>query len=137
MISRLAAGLAALALTAGVTVATAPPAHADPCFFGASEFSDWYDGARWGASLSTVEDQYANCTGVWTTGIVYRDWNGHTVKERVWPRPDGGQTTMRFAVYSTGDRFRSHDEATTGNLNVGGNEWRKECEWPRPEGNPC
>jgi hypothetical protein len=108
---------------------------ADPCFFSAPEFDAWYDGIRWGASLDTVENQYANCTGSWQLwGEV---WNGHDTKLRVWPRPDGGQTQIVFAHFDTGATWRAHSHAWTFNTNtLGGTEWRKECEWPR-QGSPC
>jgi hypothetical protein len=111
----------------------APAAHADPCFFSAAEFSNWYTGDRWGATLSRVENGYANCTGTWQA--YNPDWKGNPTKERVWARADGGQTKIVFA-YNSG-AWHAHDQAETGNLNIGGSDWRHECEWPRPSGNPC
>lgn len=145
---RIKALLLALALAASLglgMVATAAPAHADPCFFGAQEFDNWFAGARWGDSLTHVENSYANCGGVWENqsspfdgGLYAGSWNGHNERVRVWPRSDGGQTKITFAHYDSAPTWRAHDEAETGNLNVlGGTQRRHECEWPRPDGNPC
>jgi hypothetical protein len=131
------AALAALPLTVlGLQVVQSAPAHADPCFFSAAEFGNWYDGARWGASLSTVEDQYANCAGSWeATGEV---WNGHETSRRVWPRADGGKTKIVFAIYNTGVKFRAHSRATTYDEGPGGiTDVRVECEFPRAGNEPC
>lgn len=129
-----ATALAAGAAVVGVQAGTTTPAHADPCFFSAAEFSNWYTGDRWGATLSKVENGYANCLGTWQA--YNPDWHGNPTKERVWARADGGQTKIVFA-YNSG-AWHAHDQAETGNLNtLGGSDWRHECEWPRPSGNPC
>ena len=127
----------ALALAAPVAVIGAQtPANADPCMFTAAEFSNWYDGARWGDTLGHVENAYANCTGTWHQTPA--TWNGHPEKQRIWPRPDGGQTKMNFAWYSGAGEWRAHDTAETTNNNISGTpQARVECEWPRGDNGNC
>jgi hypothetical protein len=135
---RIAAGAAALAIAALATpVAIQSPAHADPCFMGKAEYLNWYGGARWGDSLAHVEGTYANCVGSWNYGgQVVGHWNGNSEKERIWPRPDGGNTTITFSLVS--GTWRAHDTSSTYNTNVfGGNEFIRDCEWPRNGNGPC
>jgi hypothetical protein len=121
----------ALILAAQLAPAITPAANADPCFFGTYEFSDWYTGARWGATLSKVEGTYANCVGAWDT--YSGTWNGHTEKRRVWPRSDGGTTEMVFARMDDG-LWHAHDNASTYKYGV---DYRHECEWPRDNNTAC
>src|SRR4051812_15248108 len=100
-----AAAAAVMASTAVVGVqAVTTTAHAkDPCFFGSNEFADWYNGARWGASVATV-DAYGACPGVWEAWSP--QWKGNPTKARVWPRADGGQTRIVFAL--TNGAYHAH-----------------------------
>jgi hypothetical protein len=142
--NRYLAPLAALALaTAALAGPLASPAAAtNPCWmetngaFSAAEFSNWYDGARWGDSLDHVEGTYVGCAGLWEN-VPDGDWNGHYTKYRTWPRSDGGYTEIVFAHYDNAPQWRAHDNATTENLNVGGTSWRHECEWHRDGNDPC
>ena len=126
-----------LALAAGfMTIVGTPAAHADPCFFGSGDFANWYDGARWGDSLTHVESAYAHCTGTWVDTV--QTWNGRNEKVRVWPRADGGQTKIYFAQYSDAPTWRAHDMAETSNDNVDPTPYiRVECEWPRGNNGGC
>jgi hypothetical protein len=130
MIRRAAAlGLATAALAAPLV--TVPTAHADPCFFTNSEFVSWYDGPRWGASLSTVQDKFANCDGAWGQGgEVIGSWYGHDLKQRVWPKQNGDTITINFAHYDSAPTWRAHDEAVNGY--DGPNGPNVYYEWPRP-----
>ena len=135
-VKRTTIAAACLALAAPVALAPAPAYATTPCYmltdgsFSSAEFTAWYDGPRWGASLSNVEDNYAGCAGVWASGT-YGTWNGHTEQMRVWPRSDGGQTEIVFAKYDTAPTWRAHDMAETYNSS---GYFRRECEWPRPSG---
>lgn len=105
----------------------------DPCFFNRGEYFDWYNGPRWDTRLVTVENNAA-CTGTW--GSWSGDWKGHTEKRRVWPRSDGGQTRIVFALYD--GQWLAHDTSETGNELVDPTpDYTRDCEWPRPTGNPC
>ena len=125
-----AAALAPIALTASTASASHEQQRRDPCFFTDTEFYQWWNGDRWGASLSKVEDNIANCTGTWDNdGVVVDDWFGHNVKARVWPMKNGDQVEIWFAHYDTTPTWRAHDRAWEGNVRY--------CEWPRPDGDGC
>jgi hypothetical protein len=122
---------AALVLAAQLLPAATPAAHADPCFFGGGEFDNWYNGARWGATLSKVENYYANCVGAWDANYA-GTWNGHNTKDRVWARSDGGQVDIVFARMDDG-LWHAHDNATEQSPSI----YRHVCEWPRDGNAPC
>lgn len=132
------AGLASAALVAAIAppVLVAAPAHGDPCFFGTDKFSAWYTGQRWGESLANVEAGAA-CVGSWEYGgAIQGQWNGNPEKMRLWARHDGGQTEIMFAQDNAGI-WRAHDRAMTYDINVGGHQYRKECETPRQNTVSC
>lgn len=127
------------AVSSHVVTKAKPAAKLDPCFFTESEYLDWQNGDHWGASLSKVENTYANCVGVWdnsTGSLDCGDWYSHNEHCRVWPMKDGSQVEITFAHYDTDPTWRAHDEAWLRQGSTSGNT-HHDCEWPRPSGNPC
>jgi hypothetical protein len=130
------------ALAPAFIVATQAPAHADPCFFTDTEFSNWYNGDRWDASLSRVENGYANCVGAWDDTKPVDVWNGHLVYWREWPQQDGGHVWIKFGKYDNAPTYRAHDAAMHGHgdpfSSPLASDFVRRCEWPRVDGSrPC
>jgi hypothetical protein len=155
MVRRLLAALGALCLALTLaSVVSAGSASAgeqkqsssrrDPCFFTDDEWDTWRhknSGAPgWGDTIGTIESD-VNCNqDLWLTDssgspIVF-DWKGKPERVRLWKMKDGTNVAMWMARNDDGS-WHAHDRSEEHWSIYYQPDNHRECEWPRPSGNPC
>jgi hypothetical protein len=116
----------------------------DPCFFTDDEWDTWRhenSGAPgWGDTIGHLES-LSNCNqDLWLTDsegspIVF-DWKGKPERVRLWKMKDGTNVAMWMARNDDGS-WHAHDKSEEHWSIYYQPDNHRECEWPRPSGDPC